>query len=161
MATPDIATTFSQPDLVAHIVDHYHEALRRDMPPLIAAAREVERVHAGKPDVPAGLADVLDDFWSAMQQHMLKEEQVLFPMLARGACGSQVYMPVRVMEHEHDEHAVCIARIRALTAHYASPPQACATWRALYDGLAAMDQALVQHVDLENTVLFPRATGAR
>jgi len=36
--------------------------LRRDVPPLITAARRVEKVHAGKPAVPAGLADELVRF---------------------------------------------------------------------------------------------------
>src|SRR5690348_9608123 len=44
-------------DLADHIEVHYHDGLRRDLPPLIEAARRVERVHAGKPGVPAGLAD--------------------------------------------------------------------------------------------------------
>jgi regulator of cell morphogenesis and NO signaling len=154
-------STCSQADLVVHIVDRYHESLRRDLPALIAAARKVERVHAERPAVPAGLADALDELWSEMQQHMLKEEQVLFPMLARGARGSQVYMPVRVMEHEHDEHAIRLARVRELTSDYAAPPHACATWRALYHGLATLEEELMHHIHLENNVLFPRATGAQ
>lgn len=151
--------TASQAELVEHIVGRYHDALRRDMPALIEAARVVERTHAGTPAVPGGLADALEEFWGEMQQHMMKEEQVLFPMLVRGACGSQVYMPVRVMEHEHDAHAITLARLRALTANYALPPQACATWRGLYAGLVTLEEELRQHMDLENNILFPRATG--
>ena len=77
--------TCSQADLVVHVVDRYHESLRRDVPALVAAARKVERVHADKPDVPLGLADALEELWTDLQQHMTKEEEVLFPMLSRGA----------------------------------------------------------------------------
>ncbi len=152
--------TCSQADLSVHIVDRYHESLRRDVPVLIAAARKVERVHADRSAVPVGLADALEELWLELQQHMLKEEQVLFPMLARGARGSQVHMPVRVMEHEHEEHAVHLARFRELTHDYAAPPHACATWRALYQGLSTMELELKEHIHLENNVLFPRAIGA-
>ena len=148
-----------QHELVDHIIEHYHEALRRDLPPLIAAARKVERVHATKPAVPAGLADELEVFWSEMQGHMMKEEQVLFPMLARGARGQQVYMPVRVMESEHDTHAEHLARIRQLTGNLEIPAHACATWTALYQGLQHVEEELMQHIHLENNVLFPRARG--
>jgi regulator of cell morphogenesis and NO signaling len=149
--------TRSSAQLVDHIVTRYHETLRRDMPALIDAARKVERVHAAKPAVPAGLAEVLVEFWTEMQQHMMKEERVLFPMLRTGVRGAQVYMPVRVMEHEHNEHAVHLARIRQVTGDLQIPAHACATWTALYQGLALIEAELMEHIHLENNVLFPRA----
>lgn len=148
----------SQGELADHIVRHYHEALRRDLPALIAAARKVERVHADKPAVPAGLADVLDELWLEMQAHMIKEEQALFPMLRGGAPGPSVSAPVRVMEHEHDEHGLRLARIRELTRDHAIPAHACATWTALYHGLETVEAELMQHIHLENNILFSRAT---
>jgi regulator of cell morphogenesis and NO signaling len=147
-----------QGELIEHILERYHDGLRRDLPPLIAAARKVERVHAEKPEVPAGLADELETFWAEMQSHMMKEENVLFPMLYRGARGPQVHMPVRVMEDEHDAHGAHLELIRSLTNNFAIPAQACATWTALYRGLAHVEAELMQHIHLENNVLFPRAT---
>jgi len=150
--------TRSQAELADHIEAYYHAGLRRDMPPLIAAARKVERVHADKPGVPAGLADVLDEFFAEMEQHMRKEEMILFPMLRRGARGEGVYMPVRMMESEHDTHREHLAKIRALTADLQLPPHACATWTALYHGLEHVEAELMQHIHLENNILFSRAT---
>lgn len=147
-----------QSELIAHILDRFHDGLRRDMPPLIAAARKVERVHAEKPAVPAGLADELETFWAEMQSHMMKEENVLFPMLSRGARGPQVHMPVRVMEDEHDAHGAHLQRIRELAYDFQIPAHACATWSALYRGLEHVEAELMQHIHLENNVLFPRAT---
>ncbi|MEO6952548.1 MAG: iron-sulfur cluster repair protein YtfE [Polyangia bacterium] len=151
----------SQTELADYIVSRYHEGLRRDFPPLIEAARKVERVHAGKPVVPVGLADLLVEFWSEMQTHMMKEEQVLFPMLRRGGHGEQVYMPVRMMEQEHDQHALHLARVRELTGDLAIPAHACATWTALYKGLATIETELMLHIHLENNILFLRATRDR
>jgi regulator of cell morphogenesis and NO signaling len=147
-------------ELADHIESHYHAALRRDVPPLIEAARKVERVHADKPDVPLGLADELTAFWDEMQSHMQKEEKILFPMLRRGIRGPQVAPPVGVMMQEHDDHAVHLARIRELTGMMQPPPHACATWRALYAGLAQMEAELMLHIHLENNILFARATAA-
>jgi regulator of cell morphogenesis and NO signaling len=144
-------------ELSEHIESHYHEALRRDVPALIAAARKVERVHAAKPDVPAGLADVLDAFWTEMQSHMGREERILFPLLRTGVRGGGVAPPIRVMMSEHDDHAVALERIRALTHEMQAPPHACATWRALYDGLTQLQTDLMLHIHLENNVLFARA----
>jgi regulator of cell morphogenesis and NO signaling len=147
----------SPAEIAEHIEVHYHAALRRDVPALVAAARKVERVHASKPTVPAGLADELSDFWEEMQSHMIKEEEILFPMLRRGVRGPVVEPPIRVMEREHDEHGERLARIRALTGDHQAPPEACATWRALYDGLARLEAELMLHIHLENHVLFARA----
>jgi regulator of cell morphogenesis and NO signaling len=152
--------TRSLAELVDHIESHHHMGLRRDLPPLIAAARKVERVHADKPGVPAGLADVLVVFWEEMQSHMAKEERVLFPAVRRGARGEAVAMPIGVMEREHDQHADALRRIRRLTGDLEAPPHACATWRALYDGLAHVERELHEHIHLENNVLFQRARGA-
>ena len=45
--------------LTNHIYTRYHEVHRKQVPELIALSRKVEQVHAGKPGVPAGLADAL------------------------------------------------------------------------------------------------------
>jgi regulator of cell morphogenesis and NO signaling len=147
----------SQTEVADHIERHYHAALRRDLPPLIDAARKVERVHARKPGVPAGLADVLTEFFAEMQSHMAKEENILFPMIRRGARGEAVYMPVRVMEGEHDAHREQLVRIRELTDDLRLPAHACATWTALYHGLETIEAELMQHIHLENNILFSRA----
>lgn len=149
--------TLPQADLADHIESHYHAALRRDLPALIAAASRVEKVHAQKPDVPAGLADVLAEFWDEMQSHMRKEEEILFPMLRQGGHGQSVYMPVRVMQREHDDHGRTLLRIRELTGDLSIPAHACATWTALYRGLEQLEADLMQHIHLENNVLFLRA----
>ena len=147
-------------ELVEHIEARCHAGLRRDLPALLAAARRVERVHAGKPDVPAGLAELLADFGEELEHHMRKEEQVLFPLLRHGARGEQLYMPIRVLESEHDVHGEVLARIRALTNDLTVPACACATWSALYGGLVALEADLMQHVYLENHILFARAVRA-
>ncbi|MEO7732558.1 MAG: iron-sulfur cluster repair di-iron protein [Kofleriaceae bacterium] len=148
----------SQAELADHIEGYYHAGLRRDLPPLIEAARKVERVHASKPGAPSGLADVLTEFFAEMQSHMAKEEKILFPMIRRGERGDAVYMPVRVMEGEHDSHREQLVKIRELTDDLRLPAHACATWTALYRGLEAIEADLMQHIHLENNILFSRAT---
>jgi regulator of cell morphogenesis and NO signaling len=152
------AAQLGQHELADHIESFYHAGLRRDLPPLVEAARKVERVHAGKPAVPSGLGEVLGELFAEMESHMAKEERILFPMIRRGARGETVYLPVRMMEREHDGHAEHLSRIRALTGDFRVPEHACATWRALYHGLEKLEADLMQHIHLENNVLFARAT---
>jgi regulator of cell morphogenesis and NO signaling len=50
-----------------------------------------------------------------------------------------------------------LAEIRNLSANFATPPDACPTFHAFYDGLKEFERDLHQHIHLENNVLFPRA----
>ena len=146
-------------ELAVHIVRRYHEPLRAELPELVRMAQKVERVHAGKPGLPAGLAMHLAAVMEALELHMQKEEQVLFPLI-RGGRGAMAGGPVSIMEREHDEHAVALRRTRELTGDLQSPAAACTTWRALYLRLAALERDLMEHIHLENNVLFPRALGS-
>ena len=89
-------------DLIDHILARYHEVHRQQLPELIRLAMKVEQVHADSPDCPTGLADHLRDMRQELESHMQKEEQVLFPMLARGH-GAMAVMPITMMRMEHDD----------------------------------------------------------
>lgn len=143
-------------ELIDHIVRHYHEALRRELPELVALAEKVERRHAEKASRPAGLAEHLRRIHAAVLEHLEKEEQVLFPMILAGH-GVGAAGPVQVMEQEHRDHAANLARTRALAHDLVPPEEACTSWRALYLRLHELEAQLMEHIHLENYVLFPRA----
>lgn len=90
--------------LIEYILQRFHEVHRQQLPELIELATKVESVHADHPDVPRGLAVLLQQMHSELLDHMAKEEGVLFPMLARGG-SSFVTHPICVMMSEHEEHA--------------------------------------------------------
>ncbi len=150
----------SAAELVDHILARYHEVHRQQLPELIRLALKVEQVHADSPDCPAGLADHLRAMQQELESHMQKEEQVLFPMLARGH-GAMAGMPIMVMRAEHDDHGVALERLLALTNGITLPRAACNTWRALYLGLRAFKEDLMAHIHLENNILFENAARAR
>lgn len=144
-------------ELVAHIVARFHERHRVQLPELIRLARRVEHVHAGRPGCPSGLAEVLEGLQQELESHMMKEEQVLFPMLANGLNGP-AQAPISVMRFEHDQHGNALNDIQRLTNNITTPLNACNTWRALYGGLNAFKEDLMQHIHLENNVLFLNAS---
>lgn len=144
------------PSLIDFILERYHARLREELPALIAMAARVEIRHGDKASSPRGLKAHLEAVYYAVLSHLEKEEQVLFPMIRRGA-GPFASGPIFVMEEEHTEHGVNLAHIRALTANLTPPPDACPTWRALYLRLEELESDLFDHIHLENNVLFPRA----
>jgi regulator of cell morphogenesis and NO signaling len=147
------------PALIEHIVQHYHEGHRRELPRLLGMAQRVERVHGDKPSCPRGLATLLATVADELEQHMAKEEQILFPMLRAGQ-GAHARAPIAVMEGEHVGHGANLERLRALAHDYVPPADACGTWQALYLGLCELEAEVMAHIHLENHVLFPRALGA-
>ena len=142
--------------LVDYILVNYHEAHRRELPDLIVLARKVERVHEDKATVPVGLAEHLASMHDALQAHMQKEEQILFPAILN-SLGLQLRGPTTQMEREHDEHAAKLERLRELASNFVAPPAACTSWRALFLRCEQLEADIMAHVHLENHVLFPRA----
>jgi regulator of cell morphogenesis and NO signaling len=61
------------------------------------------------------------------------------------------------MEDEHVDHSRSLARLREVTADLTAPPEACTTWQALYLRLRRLSDELMEHIHLENNILFPRA----
>lgn len=145
-----------QAELIAHILARYHQRHRQQLPELIRLARRVEQVHGARSSCPNGLADHLQAMQQELEGHMLKEEQVLFPMLQQGM-GQHAAPPVRVLRLEHDQHGEALETLLALTNNINPPDDACNTWRALYRGLAEFRDDLMQHIHLENNVLFIKA----
>lgn len=144
-------------DLIRHIIATYHASLREELPRLESMALRVLEAHgAGDPERLSELLSVFQGLKSELESHMLKEEQILFPIIQRGQ-GAMATGPVLMMEHEHESAATALRRLRELTDDYLVPDEACETWRALWQGLAALETSLHQHIHLENNILFPRA----
>ena len=148
--------------LTAHIVTVYHQPLRDELPRLQTMAEKVARVHGGKALYLARLDAIVGELSADLLAHMRKEEMILFPAideLTAGVVGRRFPIdgPIAVMEHEHDHAGDLLEELRVITGGYQAPDWACATTRALYQGLAELESAMHVHVHLENNVLFPRA----
>ncbi|WAD28450.1 iron-sulfur cluster repair protein YtfE [Pseudomonadaceae bacterium T75] len=144
--------------LIEHILERFHERHREQFPELIRLANRVEQVHGNKADCPVGLAEHLWNMQQELESHMLKEEQILFPMLQRGMKLPQSQGPIAVMRFEHDQHGAALERMAELTNDITPPENACNTWRALYRGLEELRDDLMQHIHLENNILFANAS---
>lgn len=145
--------------LIDYILERFHERHRDQLPELIRLARRVEHVHGDRPECPTGLGDLLDAMRQELESHMQKEEQILFPMLARGH-GLRAGGPIAVMRMEHDQHGEALQQLMTLTNDITLPRGACTTWRALYLGLRVFREDLMEHIHLENNVLFDGAAGS-
>lgn len=144
-------------DLIEHIVHDFHEPLREELPRLAGMAKKVYAVHREKdPERLGEILETIQGLRTELEAHMMKEEQVLFPMILAGR-GPMAMGPVSVMEQEHAHAGDMLSRLRQLTDQYLPPEDACNTWRALWAGLEDLEHQLHVHIHLENNILFPRA----
>lgn len=146
-------------ELIDHIQQRYHEGHRRALPELIKLSRKVEAVHREHPKAPAGLADALRQIEDKLAQHMASEEATLFPAMREHA-GSGLDAAIGELRHEHDDHGVLVRRLESITDDFTLPEGACRSWQALYIGTAQFAEELMEHIHLENNVLFPRFAAA-
>lgn len=157
-------------DLVKHIVATHHEYLKLELPTLSNRLAKVHSVHGTRdPETLNRMLEVFGSLRGEMEQHMHKEEVVLFPFIEQyGRAEAQgkpmppvpfgsIANPIGVMEQEHTSAGDALGEIRALTQNYQLPPYACTTVRTLYEGLHALESDLHVHIHLENNILFPRA----
>jgi len=152
-------------DLIDHILDAHHAYLRRELPRLSEMAAKVGRAHGVRFPWVLECQQVLAELRAELESHMMKEEQMLFPMIreleAAGTapsfhCGN-LQNPITVMEHEHESAGDALARLRELTNGFTPPDDACNTFRAWLDGLNELESDLHEHIHEENNILFPRA----
>ena len=145
--------------LIDHILSSYHEAHRHALPELIALSRKVEAVHREHPRVPAGLWETLRRMAAELEEHMDREETALFPALRDGAAGTLAPSIAR-LRAEHDNQGQLVELIETMTDNFTPPEGACRSWQALYIGTARLVEDLMEHIHLENNVLFPRFAAA-
>lgn len=146
----------------------HHQYLRRTLPWLSDLAATVRRVHGGNHPELDEVVALVADLRADLEPHLAKEEQVLFPMVRELAaataapdfhCGA-LANPIRVMLAEHDDVGALLARLRERTDAFCVPEDACASYRALYHGLADLEADTHRHVHRENNVLFPAVLAA-
>jgi len=155
--------------LIAHIRNTHHQYTRAALARLAPLFDKVCAVHGkNHPELPRMRA-TFGGLAQELAAHLMKEETVLFPDIARmeeavlekstapPAPFGSVRNPVAMMLHEHDSAGQALREMRAAGNGYIAPPDACASFRALYQALSELETDLHQHIHLENNILFPRA----
>lgn len=147
--------------LIDYIIETHHVFLRQELPRLDAMAKRVAQVHGGHTPSLIEVLTVFTALFEELDSHMRKEEQVLFPAIASLSLGQAAAMPldgpISCMIHEHEEVGDTLKRLHELTNGFQPPADACNTYRALFAGLAGLEEDLHRHIHLENSVLFPQA----
>ncbi|MBD1575059.1 hypothetical protein HC723_01090 [Vibrio sp. S11_S32] len=146
------------------IVAGHHDYIRATGPELICLGDTLLNVHGADSDIIRALVPLIHALVDDLTPHLYKEEQILFPAiqgLATGqsvqSCFGHVSNPIRMMMHEHTEADNLAVAMQKVTNHFNAPEGACNTWRKCYQLLEEFCQDLVNHIHVEDTILFPKA----
>jgi regulator of cell morphogenesis and NO signaling len=150
-------------DLVDHILNTHHVFMRRELPQLSELSTTILRVHgASHGEVLSKVHRLFHNLKMEIDQHLIKEEEIVFPLIrgyAENPASSQLERLVELngeLMKEHDGAGDVLKELRKVTDQYSVPADGCATYEMTYRKLEEMESNLFQHIHLENNILFPR-----
>ena len=156
--------------LADYIINVHHDYLRKALP----ETREylVSFIEGHQKEFPylGELLKIFNALCNEMIPHLDEEEAIIFPyirQIAHAYHSKESYAsllvrtlrkPVEnVMHHEHESVNRSLRLVRQLTDHYTLPEGACVSHKVILSKLLEIDNDLIQHMHLENDILFPRA----
>ncbi len=160
-------TTLSK--LIGYILEKHHIYTKNEIANLTPLMAKVVRRHGENHPELFDLELVFSELCNDLSQHLLKEEDILFPHIERlersltdqsqipMSCFGTVQNPIRMMMLEHDTAGDLLRKMREFSDNYQLPEGACPSYTALYHRLETFELDLHQHIHLENNLLFPRA----
>jgi len=156
--------------LTRYIVETHHRYVKDSVAAINASLDKLVAAHGTRHPELSDIRTIFRALGDDMASHMMKEESLLFPAIDelarnqreggphRPGVFATVLHPVRMMEDDHQEAGLLLARLRALSGgNYDPPADACGTYRACFAELRRFEEDLHRHIHLENNVLFPGA----
>ncbi|MEQ1675202.1 MAG: DUF542 domain-containing protein [Chitinophagaceae bacterium] len=156
--------------LTEYITNVHHEYLRQSLPAISEQLRQFVSEHSKKYPQLVEVETHFSYLNKTMIPHLVQEEEVIFPYIrqishayeSREPYASLLVRTLRkpvedIMHQEHEILEKVLRKFRSLTNNYTPPDASCTSHRLSYSLLRELDDDLVQHVYLENEILFPRA----
>ncbi len=168
-STPDLKfDSFEIDFLMDYIENVHHKYLYENLPEVEFYVNKVFGKHKDKYAYLTELAKLFLDLEGELMEHLPKEENILFPyskqLLNAKKAGvapeippfGQFSNPIRMMLNEHENAGEVLMRMREITNDYTAPEDACNSHLVMLDKLKELDADLIQHIHLENNILFPK-----
>ncbi len=152
--------------LADYIVNVHHAYVYENAPIIEDLANKVAQHHGTNMPFLNDVYQKVAELNRELITHLKKEEQVLFPAIKMMEKGGEVPLasikePINMMERDHDIAGDLIKEVRALADDYIAPDGACNSLKMLYYKLEEFESDLLQHIHLENNILFPKVVAMK
>jgi regulator of cell morphogenesis and NO signaling len=158
--------TWDIPLIIDFIIQNHHEYIRISVPQMQELINKITSNHSVQYPELVEIRNYFNILAEELLDHLPKEEEILFPAIRRLATSrfvaenspllANIQGPVTVMESEHSHAGEILKMLRSLTNHYHAPAGTCPTFQSVFRLLEEFDDDLVQHIHLENNILFPK-----
>lgn len=140
--------------LSAYIEDTHHDYLRMVLPQISELMLAVLRAHGKNHREVFEVYRLYGALRADLEQHLIKEEKLLFPSVANTATQAEVAALAADIVGEHEAAGAVLDKLRELTNGFTPPADACLTFRKAYSLMETLEQDLHQHIHLENNILL-------
>jgi regulator of cell morphogenesis and NO signaling len=155
--------------LVDYLLNVHHDYLRKTLPSTEVLVKDFVAEHAKKYEYLEQLEQQFNLLARVLRLSMKKEEDEIFPYIRQIVHAHKHKEPyaglfIRTLRKPVEEalfkgHVVTneiIESIRSITQCYTPPEKACLNHKVVLARLCELDNDLVQHIHLEESVLFPK-----
>lgn len=149
-------------ELIDHIVRVNHGFLNEELAPLGQFVTRVYQRHGAAHPHLQELHKLYYDFKANIEEHMVKEENEVFPLIKEHEknpshkLAKMIHEASYVLKRAYEAQQNILRRMSEITNDYIPPAEACNTYRITYARLAELETNTFQHIHLENNVLFKR-----
>ncbi len=155
--------------LTSYIVNIHHQFLKDTLPETGSILAHFAEEHNKKYPYLPEVVILFEQLNKELLPHIQYEEDTIFPYIRQvghayennDSYASLLVKTLRkpldsIMLHEEDVLSAIVLKIRIATNNYSIPPNACVSHIVTLSRLRELDNDLMQHIYLENEVLFPR-----
>jgi len=156
--------------LTDYIINVHHYYLRNSLPVTGEIIKLFADGHEKKYPYMREVHVLFEKLKNDLLPHIRYEEEIIFPYICQVVHAHEnndsyakllvktLRKPLDAMiQHEHNLLEAPIFNIRELTNNYEIPEGSCVNHKVALSRLKELDNDLVQHIYLENEVLFPKA----
>ena len=155
--------------LVDYIINVHHAYLYQAIPSLELRLTSFMEGHKKKYPELIRIHEIYQEISNVLLVHNRHEEEIIFPYIKqidtayrRKESYGNLFVrtlrkPLSNMEKEHGSITGLLNKLKLYTNNYIFPNNACTNHQILYHKLKELHDNLIQHMHLENTILFPKA----
>lgn len=158
------------PFLLDYVLYVHHSYLKAVLPSIRQALASYVPGHIKKYPHFATIQETFSNLADELEEHMKEEEESIFPYVKQinstysqkekygGLFVRTMRKPLDLtVEKEHGRIVSLLKQLRKQTSHYRFDNSVCANYQVIYRKLKEFDEDMVQHMHLENNILFPKA----
>ena len=143
--------------LAAYIEDTHHSYLKKTLPELAALLNTILRVYGKEHEELFELYRLFGNLKIALEQHLLKEETMYFPMLKENETDpAELERLSMLILSENETIKKVLSEIRRVTNCYSVFEEASQTFIKAYNMMKDLEDDLCRHMELEHVLLHKR-----